>query len=125
MIGIQSTEGPVRPIGPVDFIFDEQRRDFKNAMLGWERFRDLAPPEMRHLIGGSPIYRDDKRVMPLQAADLLAWQTRRYHMEKARGVEYDDWIYRSLAEIPTFGWEFTEKALREILAGTFDFSQSG
>lgn len=40
-------------------------------------FLSVGPESWRNLIGGKPSFRDDKEVVALQAADLLAWHLRR------------------------------------------------
>ena len=39
--------------------------------------RALKLPDVKPLLGSTPIFRDDKKMFPLQAADLLAWHLRR------------------------------------------------
>jgi hypothetical protein len=42
----------------------------------WEKFLEVAPEEMRPLVGDYPIFRDDKTTLPLQAADLAVGNSR-------------------------------------------------
>jgi Protein of unknown function (DUF3800) len=64
---------------------------FDNGMIGRQRSIDAAykgiqegiPPDvLKYLVRGKPRFEDDKRFMPLQAADLLAWNCRRDYMEQ-------------------------------------------
>ena len=57
---------------PVDFIFDEELEKAK-IPRAWELMKKASDPEVAQLMGGTPIYRDDKKVVMLQAADLYAW----------------------------------------------------
>lgn len=61
---------------PVDFIFDEQmgQEVLTIALLDWIGQED---PRIKKVVGSSPIFRNDKDFMPLQAADMLAWHIRR------------------------------------------------
>lgn len=72
----------------VDFIFDESNKGLDEVMSVWSTTMASAPPELRRFINGPPIFRDDKRFMPLQAADLLAGQLRNYYHkgDPSRGV---------------------------------------
>jgi hypothetical protein len=58
----------------VHFIFDTQGA-MEDKML---RLYDTFRGDFRHWKLGSVEYRSDKDVLPLQAADLIAWQTRRF-----------------------------------------------
>jgi hypothetical protein len=62
----------------IRFVFDEQGRAGERALLTYKRGKALLPPEQAGMIVGSPGLEDDKKVLPLQAADLLAGQVRRY-----------------------------------------------
>lgn len=71
----------------IEFIFDEQGREGKRAKA---RFMDAfhrIPKEMSSHIAGEPLFKDDKQVLPLQAADLFAWQLRKYHYDSHRKGE--------------------------------------
>lgn len=62
--------------GKVDFIFDEGDAAFDDCAKAYRQMRDgdVFPPAMK-AIAGIVTTADDKRVMPLQAADLLAGQS--------------------------------------------------
>jgi len=62
---------------PVDFIFDEQDGVSADIALFFEYMKRGVPAPARRLIGGSPIFRNDRLFLPLQAADMLAWHVRR------------------------------------------------
>jgi hypothetical protein len=59
--------------GPIDFVFDENNLEPRVREL-FDEFKLKGGPN-RGLIGEID-FRDDKKVLPLQAADLLAWRTR-------------------------------------------------
>ena len=61
---------------PCDFIFDEQGKVGLRAVSWWPHVRDWFDPKVHPLIGSSPIFRDDARFRPLQAADMYAWLIR-------------------------------------------------
>ncbi len=62
---------------PVDFIFDEQGLIGAEAVMWYDYIKSQQPPEVRALMGSTPIFQSDKEVVPLQAADVLAWHLRR------------------------------------------------
>lgn len=57
----------------LDFIFDEQGDVGKQAVGWWDAMKALVPPGRRALLGNPPIFRNDRKFLPLQAADLYAW----------------------------------------------------
>jgi hypothetical protein len=64
---------------PVDFIFDEQGALGTQAAMWYSWLKEGLDPSIRNLLGGPPIFRNDKIVVALQAADMLAWHLRRRH----------------------------------------------
>jgi hypothetical protein len=62
---------------PADFVFDEQGDIGIETVLWFSYMKYLQPPHIQELMGSTPIFRDDKLVVPLQAADLIAWHKRR------------------------------------------------
>ena len=63
--------------GPVDFIFDKQSNIEHAIGPSFDAAKELQPPHLQKLLGQTPVFRDDKDVKPLQAADMLAWHLRR------------------------------------------------
>lgn len=66
---------------PIEFIFDQQDGVDTDIALFFSYMKRSLPVEAQGLIDGSPIFKSDrdKRYMPLQASDLLAWHLRREH----------------------------------------------
>jgi hypothetical protein len=58
-----------------DFIFDDQGSLGKNAVERWDWVKENveAPVNAKDLLGSPPIFRDDVKFLPLQAADMFAW----------------------------------------------------
>ena len=67
---------------PCDFIFDDQTGFSAEALASWPSIKDTMirnrKPGYPNLLGSPPMFRDEKEVLPLQAADLYAWQMRNY-----------------------------------------------
>jgi hypothetical protein len=59
--------------GPMEFVFDNHQKYRKYGQEFYENTRILSPEKTAPNV----YFKDDKDVPPLQAADLLAWQTRR------------------------------------------------
>lgn len=77
-------------VGPVDFIFDEKSE--KTVIFnGWDEYLALRDPSIRKLFGAKPQFRDEKKCVPLQAADFWVWWRRRWY-EEGKGVfEFGEW----------------------------------
>jgi len=97
----------------MDFFFDNdsvRQGDLDRAYnLVHSEHKELAP-----YLPNRPIMRDDKRWMPLQAADLYAWHVRRDHFE---GGELDTELWRILRSRPVFDCGVTRKDMLDMMAG--------
>lgn len=86
--------------GKVDWVFDDQGRIGKEASKWYEFITASLPPETRSRMGNKPIFRHDKSILPLKAADLYAWQIRRYlDREQSQGVDHNDYLDVLLAQV--------------------------
>ncbi len=77
LCGLPQAAGRAGINRPIDFFFDETSNKMK-CLEGWEIMRRSPPPAILPLLGETPAFRNDKTVLPLQAADLLAGLTRRW-----------------------------------------------
>jgi hypothetical protein len=64
---------------PIDFIFDKQQGVSADILLFFDYMKKNIPRKARKNISGIPVFMDDRLVLPLQAADMLAWHVRREH----------------------------------------------
>jgi hypothetical protein len=71
-----------------DFIFDEQSDLGVEALQWWPNFKwiteNSSKSDLPKYIGSPPIFRDEKTFLPLQAADLYAWQARNDYVRNNR-----------------------------------------
>jgi hypothetical protein len=72
---------------PVDFFFDDHSQKAK-CLDGWDISKKAAPPDIRQFLGATPIFADSKKLLPLQAADLLAYYVRVAEAKYAGEPEY-------------------------------------
>jgi uncharacterized protein DUF3800 len=61
---------------PFEVIFDENPVLGRRAQAWWPVIRAMAEPRLKAILPIDPRLDDDKRSMPLQAADLMAWMSR-------------------------------------------------
>jgi hypothetical protein len=80
------------PRVPIDFIFDEQGAMGEEARFFYRIIRDGQPAAVRSLLSRDPVFRDDKLVVPLQAADMLAWHVRRNHISNPDAFQVPDFL---------------------------------
>jgi hypothetical protein len=75
---------------PCDYIFDQQEGFSDELLKNWPDFKQnleqSARSDLAKFVGSPPIFSDEKSFLPLQAADLYAWQIRRYYVNN-HGVE--------------------------------------
>jgi Protein of unknown function (DUF3800) len=117
---------PERGFGflPVDFIFDEQGAVGPQALQWHTRLAQVVPEPYKTMMGNTPVFRNDVAVVPLQAADMLAWHIRRayaYPHERrvfldrlagiSDGIEINELGERSLSQFV----ELSKRADREEL----------
>ncbi len=101
--------------GPIDFIFDEQVMEEGQIYQRWEGFK-IASRMQNNIIGSTPIFRDDKSVRPLQAADMLAgrmlasWRIK-FDILGPRPIPH----YTSQKDVPGFVFVWTRQELLNML----------
>ena len=66
---------------PIDFVFDD-KSEKQTVIDGWDHFKSSAPGHIEKGLGGSLTFGDSKKLMPLQAADLIAGLIQRYETTK-------------------------------------------
>jgi hypothetical protein len=81
---------------PVDFIFDEQGEALVHAIRTvYPKVKARVGESVARMMGSLPEMKDDKKVLPLQAADMLAWNLRRHYDPKREGDDWE-WLYERL-----------------------------
>ena len=61
----------------VDLIFDQQSQIERSVAALYQGLKEMQSDDLRARMGGMPLFRSDLEVLPLQAADMLAWHVRR------------------------------------------------
>jgi hypothetical protein len=97
---------------PADFVFDEEGDIGNEALIWYPAIRETAPPRVRALMGARPVFRDDEEVLPLQAADLVAWHKRR--KKEAPGLDSETAASQRVDELPGGEREIPKDALIEM-----------
>ena len=86
---------------PVDFIFDN-RPEEEDVLEGWEVHRDTVPDEVRSIVGRRPVFADDEKMLPLQAADMWVWWCRQTWLNNDGTIPGDSYPipWRKIGAIP-------------------------
>jgi hypothetical protein len=87
-----------------DFDFDEQGEAGKFCLATYDILKAAlsdGSPEIRKMMGRMPIMLDDKRYLPLQAADMFAWSMRRYRDKDAENSKWE-WVIERF--VPHVAW---------------------
>jgi hypothetical protein len=96
---------------PVDFIFDDESEKVRILPI-WELVKDAMRPDIRERIGSNPIFREDHKFMPLQAADLYAWWVRRWHRDGRKDRLRVPFAWKENRQIAVLHMELDEGTLR-------------
>ncbi len=76
--------------GPVDFIFDD--RSEKGAILStWDAYISSRNSSVKNLYGATPVFFDEKKYMPLQAADFWVWWRRKWYQNNQEAFTFGQW----------------------------------
>ncbi len=82
-------------------------------------FAAIREPAIHQALGGIPSFDDDRKVLPLQAADLYAWHLHDFCVRNGL-KDRDPHIKRALFGIPEIGIFFQDETLLEIRAKLFE-----
>ena len=96
----------------IDFIFDEQVMEQGRFLAVWDDIVRDAPPDVKPMIGSTPVFKKDTDVLPLQAADLEAWWLRKRWREKLTGEAEQPYPWQPAA-IPGVTNIFDEEKIKE------------
>jgi hypothetical protein len=105
----------------IDFVFDMQGALGKMAVETFDRIWGELTPKLAALVGGRPIHRDDKEILPLQAAHTIAWLYRRYAQENNLSHDLCGWkptqpYLKKLGQIPTMCTWFPYERLAPLFS---------
>lgn len=96
---------------PCDFIFDTHGATGERARAWWPHWDGWIHPSRRHLLGDPPMFRDEKRALPIQAADMYAWLVR----HRLLGPDVERWqakaFFKALQCVPVQHFRLTRDRL--------------
>jgi hypothetical protein len=101
---------------PLEFIYDTQLSEKDKIVAAWEwgtARSNPDPPDLLTLLRGPPMFRNDKEVLPLQAADLIAWWVRRRFVAQSRGEVPLVPPFKQTKKIP---WFATQMSTEQLIA---------
>lgn len=106
--------------GKIDFLFDKQDvTTWAEALVAWGKWKsgqdDEIPASYRRRLGGLPNMQDDIDILPLQAADMLAWCLRMQHERELLGDEVKRERFGIEIEIPVFSVVWDKPALATMV----------
>jgi hypothetical protein len=98
----------------IDFVFDDNFTEREEIRKNWPLFREVNP-EIAHLLGDEPQFKNDLDWKPLQAADMLAWLVRNKQRALAglsHNADIPEWKIPSSPGMMSLG--ISEERLRSI-----------
>jgi hypothetical protein len=99
--------------GKIEFIFDEQLRDKDVIKYAWSRIPETRP-DIAGFIGNEPRWENEEEFLPLQAADAIAWWTRRHREERLAGKPITEMPWKPERHIPQIDLDLDEAALTNM-----------
>ncbi len=99
----------------IDFVFDEQGFIGLNALGWWDVLKQALDPKLARFLGSLPIFRSDRKVSPLQAADLYAWHARHMFEGGADDSILTKAVVNILKNVPPYGGHVTGEQMRQSL----------
>jgi hypothetical protein len=78
--------------------------------------KQTAPAEIARMLGDTPVYRNDKNTLPLQAADLYAWWVRKWEREGINWRETMPFPWEKQKKINRLGMSIREADFRKGFA---------
>ena len=108
--------------GTVDYIFDYQCKVGEVAASHYSRVRGVLPEPLRARLGSTPVFKHDRNVPPLKAADMWAWHVRRYLWKRIgalrAGSDYEHPpLMKALMTAPAVGSFIDAEMLEGMLEG--------
>jgi hypothetical protein len=96
----------------VEFVFDEQGCLGRDAVAWWEILKQALEPERAQLLVTPPSFGSDKRLPPLQAADLLAWSVGNV-VEGGESTVLTNAVVHALKRVPPYGGFVSGEQMRQ------------
>jgi hypothetical protein len=110
-----------------EIVFDDQGSMGADAIHFWENFRrnpaataDETADLFRGYFDNPPIFRDEKKCLPLQASDLYAWQLRRRFVERDAPPRS---ALLALEKIESCGVDLSDEMVRNISRGLVEIRE--
>ncbi|WP_291837043.1 DUF3800 domain-containing protein [Brevundimonas sp.] len=105
---------------PIEFYFDEQSEK-SEILSGWDRYFKGSGEGLRQLIGAAPRFEDDRRFLPLQAADFQAWWVRKWRKDDTPewGEPSDMAGYRPRKERTAVDIQVRERDIADVLRSMY------
>jgi len=98
----------------VEFVFDEQGVLGRDAVGWWDVLKQALEPEKGQLLGTPPEFGSDRLLLPLQAADLLAWSVRNV-VKGGESSVLTSAVVQVLRRVPPYGGFVSGEQMRQSL----------
>jgi hypothetical protein len=98
----------------IELYFDEQMHEKARIKKAWEwakKNANVVSPKLKNILATVPEFRDDKKLNPLQAADLAAWWFRRRYVERITSLPKRAAPWKTKNNIKYMRLEVTEEQL--------------
>jgi hypothetical protein len=122
IIGTLQHQRRRHPNWKVHFVFDDQGKLGKKVSLWYSKVKSMYSDNLQLMMGPTPDFRTDTDFNPLQAADALAWTTRRVaeNAKKPKPFPIPDDILEGFYGVPTLNWHWDAERLSNFVLDSAD-----
>jgi hypothetical protein len=116
MIALQLEKFGWSPLERIELYLDDEKSEKGRIWRAWDYAREHArveSPALKDLLSHVPNFRNDKELLPLQAADLHAWWIRKRYLEKITGAPETPFPGTTKNNVQYMRVEVTEDQLRQ------------
>lgn len=97
---------------PADYVFDDKGDTGNEALMWYAALKQSVPAGLRPYMGSTPVFRKDDDILPLQAADVVAWHKRR--KKEIRGLDSEVAASMRIDELPGAEFHISREVLEDI-----------
>jgi hypothetical protein len=122
IVGLVQYQRRRQPNWTMQFVFDDQG-GLGRKTAGWYcKLKNAFSVSIQALMGATPDFRTDTGFPPLQAADALAWTTRRNREETSKPCPLPLDVLRGLYEVPMLDWQWDRARLSNFVLDSKDIA---
>lgn len=115
ILAVATRQRKQRTDNTIKFVFDQQLGFSDDFIVWWPALKHVAETQgLLAFLDAAPIWEDEKKFLPLQAADLFVWEYRNFFFSNKLLVVPTTKFFRRLQHIETISHSFTLRTMGAI-----------